>query len=611
MNGVYGTHEINGTASPQPPRFDPVALRRKYDEERDRRLAYGRGIHQYQYFDGDLANYLHDPWAGPDVEREPVEEEVEALVIGGGYGAQLVVIRLLEAGLKNIRMVEKAAGFGGTWYWNRYPGAQCDIESYVYMPLLEEVNYIPTEKYAHASELLEHADRIARHWNMYEMMLFRTEVNTLEWDDERHLWTAKTNRGDRIRSQFVVPAAGPLHRPKLPGLRGVTSFKGHSFHTARWDYNYTGGNNRGGLDKLKDKRVGIIGTGATAVQIVPYLAQSAKELYVFQRTPSSIDVRGNRPTDPEWAASLTPGWQQRRQDNFNLITMGVITDEDLVQDGWTDIQKKLLACTQPGDTDDSMAARKQLADYHKMEEIRARCDKLVKDKAVAAALKPWYNQFCKRPCFHDQYLQSFNRPNVHLVDTQGRGVDEITADGIRANDEKFPLDCIIYATGFELATNFAHKARLEIYGRGGVSLSERWKDGISSLHGWTTRDFPNCFWIMPNQATLSFNWLHITARQAKHIAYVIREARARGIATIEPTAEAETNWVDTIVKMSELQRSFLEACTPGYYNNEGTPDPAIARGATYGAGNIKFLELMQQWRDGGKLDGLDLQPVAA
>ncbi|KAL2812637.1 Neopentalenolactone D synthase [Aspergillus granulosus] len=605
MNGT------SGAAALQPLPFDPAALRKKYDEERDKRLAYGRGINQYKYADGNLAGYLHDPWAGPDVEREPVDEDIDALVIGGGYGAQLVVIRLLEAGLKNIRMVEKAAGFGGTWYWNRYPGAQCDVESYIYMPLLEELNYIPTEKYAHADELLEHADRIARRWNMYEMMLFRTEVHTLEWEEERRLWIAKTNRGDKIRCQFVIPAAGPLHRPKLPGLPGITSFKGHSFHTARWDYNYTGGNNKGGLDKLKDKRVGIIGTGATAVQIVPYLAKSAKELYVFQRTPSSIDVRGNRPTDPKWAASLKPGWQQRRQDNFNLITVGGIADEDLVQDAWTDIGHKLLAGTRMGDKDDSIAVQKQLADYQKMEEIRARCDELVEGKAVAAALKPWYNQLCKRPCFHDQYLQSFNLANVHLVDTQGRGVDEITPDGIRANGEEFPLDCIIYATGFELATNFTHKARLEIYGRGGVSLSQRWKDGISSLHGWTTRDFPNCFWIMHNQATASFNWLYITATQARHIAYVIREARARGIRTIEPTEEAEKNWVDTIVKMAELQRPFFEACTPGYYNNEGTPDLAVARAATYGAGNIKFLELMQQWRDDGKLEGLDLQPVTA
>lgn len=473
---------------------------------------------------------------------------------------------------------------------------------------MEELNYVPTEKYAHAKELLEHADRIGKKWGLYDRALFQTEVYENRWDDSTRQWTTKTDRGDTIRARFLVPAAGPLHRPKLPGTPGITTFKGHTMHSARWDYNYSGGGNLGSLEKLKDKRVGIIGTGATAVQIVPHVGASAKEFFVFQRTPSSIDVRGNHPTDPEWAASLKPGWQKHRMDNFNAIVHGEILAEDLVNDGWTDILQKLLARMTPGMDFKAIEAERQLADFEKMNEIRARCDDLVKDPATAHNLKPWYNQLCKRPCFHDQYLQTFNRPNVHLVHTDGRGIDAITEKGIVANGKEYELDCIIFGTGFELATEWSHKTGMNIYGRGGVSIDQKWKNGVRTLHGWTTRDFPNCFWLQVSQAALSPNFLHVTGEQAEHLAYVIKEMSKRGFETVEPTAESEQAWIDTIVELAVLRRAFLEECTPGYYNNEGEPTDAGAQSASYGAGAVKFLELIRNWRAENKLEGLDLKP---
>jgi cation diffusion facilitator CzcD-associated flavoprotein CzcO len=432
------------------------------------------------------------------------------------------------------------------------------------MPLLEELNYVPTEKYAHAKELLEHADRIGKHWNLYDRALFQTEVYECRWDEKANLWTVKTDRGDTIKCHYLVPAAGPLHRPKLPGTPGITTFKGHTMHSSRWDYNYSGGGNLGSLDKLKDKRIGIIGTGATAVQIVPHVGKNAKELYVFQRTPSSIDVRGNRPTDPDWAASLKPGWQKHRMDNFNAIVHGEILSEDLVSDGWTDILQKLLARMTPDMDWATIEAERQLADFEKMNEVRARCDALVKDPQTAHNLKPWYNQLCKRPCFHDQYLQTFNLPSVHLIHTDGRGIDAITPKGIVANGKEYELDCIVYATGFELATEWSHKTGMEIYGRNGQSITDCWRQGCRTLHGWTTRNFPNCFWLQVVQAALSPNFLHVTGEQAEHMAYVIAEMKKRGFATVEPTAEAEEEWVQTIVTLGELRRPFLEECTPGY-----------------------------------------------
>ncbi|MGA1648233.1 MAG: flavin-containing monooxygenase, partial [Ilumatobacteraceae bacterium] len=417
--------------------FDPDGLRDKYRSERDKRVR-ADGNEQYVEITGQFAHYLEDPYVARE-ERGPLFDEIDVVIVGGGFGGLLAGARLREAGVDDIRVIEKGGDFGGTWYWNRYPGAACDVESYIYLPLLEEIGYIPTEKYSKAPEILAHSQAIGRHFDLYRNACFQTEVTEIRWDEDDTRWVITTNRGDRMRARFVIMANGPLHRPKLPGIPGVESFTGHSFHTSRWDYEYTGGSSNGGLTKLADKRVGIIGTGATAVQCVPHLGEHAKQLFVFQRTPSSIDVRNNRPTDPEWAESLEPGWQQERMDNFNALVSGGFAEVDLVNDGWTDIIGNLLIRLRkeasPDLSADGLARNLELADFEKMNQVRSRVDEIVTDPQVAEALKPWYRQFCKRPCFHDDYLATFNRPNVELVDTEGRGVERITPKGIVANGE--------------------------------------------------------------------------------------------------------------------------------------------------------------------------------
>jgi cation diffusion facilitator CzcD-associated flavoprotein CzcO len=476
------------------------------------------------------------------------------------------------------------------------------------MPLLDETGYVPTEKYARSKELLKHAEMIGQRYGLYPKTFFQTEVKTLQWDEQNTQWIVKTNRGDNIKAKFVVPAAGPLHRPKLPGTPGLESYQGHSFHSSRWDYDYTGGDSTGGLEKLADKRVGIIGTGATSVQIVPHLGEWAKHTYVFQRTPSSIDVRGNRYTDAKWVKTLGDRWQKKRMDNFNIIVNGGHQDEDLVADGWTDILRQLLVRPKDGEVEDleAIAARRQVADFKKMEQIRARVDHIVKDPSTAESLKPYYNQFCKRPCFHDEYLDTFNLPNVKLVDTNGKGIEAITEKGIIANGEEYELDCLIYATGFELATDWSHRAGMEIYGRDGLSITDKWKKGASTLHGWTTRGFPNCLFVSIVQAALTPNFIHITGEQANHIAYVVSTCMKRNIKTIEPTEKAEQEWVDTILKMGELRRGFNQECTPGYYNNEGKPSPVAARNASYGGGALSFIDILDKWRAADDFSGLEI-----
>ena len=591
--------------------FDPDALRDKYREERAKRVRTD-GNGQYLEVKDRFAHFVDDPYV-ESFEREPLTDDTDVVVIGGGFGGLLAGARLREAGVQDIRVIEKGGDFGGTWYWNRYPGAQCDIESYIYLPLVEELGYVPREKYSFAPEILQHAEAIGKKYDLYSNACFQTEVTHMEWDEEALRWVLHTNRGDRMTARFVVMSNGPLNRPKLPGIEGIESYQGHSFHTSRWDYDYTGGDSNGNLHKLADKRVGIIGTGATAVQCVPHLGETAKELYVFQRTPSSIDVRGNKPTDPEWAESLSPGWQQRRMTNFNVLVTGGQQEEDLVNDGWTDIIRNLAviaATRRAGEAEDdpaAMAERVELADFRKMEQIRSRVDDMVQDPETADALKPWYRQFCKRPCFHDDYLKTFNRPNVTLVDTQGRGVDRITEKGIVANGVEYELDCIIFATGFEVGTAYTRRAGYDITGRGGQALSEKWADGLRTLHGFQTHGFPNCFFMGVTQGGFTANFPHMLNEQSLHIAYMISQGVDNNVNCLETSVEAEDEWVDTIKRMSMFNQKFLEECTPGYYNNEGHPGVGNSLiGSAYGGGPEAFFQILRDWRDEGSMQGVEL-----
>ena len=588
--------------------FDPDALRRKYREERDKRLR-ADGNEQYVEVTDAFAHYVDDPYVEP-FDRDPLTDAVDVVIVGGGFGGLLAGARLREAGIEDIRVIEKGGDFGGTWYWNRYPGAMCDVESYIYLPLLEEIGYMPTEKYAHAAEILAHSQAIAKHYDLYANACFQTEVTGMRWDADSARWIISTSRGDAMRARFVCMANGPLHRPKLPGIAGIETFAGHSFHTSRWDYEYTGGDCDGNLTGLHGKRVGIIGTGATAVQCVPHLGDAAEYLYVFQRTPSSIDVRANRPTDPEWAASLAPGWQRRRMDNFNNLVSGGFEDEDLVNDGWTDIIGKLLVMlrreTDTALTPEGVAGTLELADFEKMEQIRARVDTIVHDPTAAEALKPYYRQFCKRPCFHDEYLDTFNRPNVTLVDTHGRGVDRITERGVVVDDVEYELDCLIYATGFEVGTDYTRRAGYDLVGREELTFTQKWADGARTFHGMHSHGFPNCFIFSNTQSGFSVNFPHMLDEQSKHLAYILAYAFEHDVRTVEASATAEDEWVRTIVELAQNNLGFLESCTPGYYNNEGKPAERSGQNGFYGGGSIAFIKLLEQWRADGQLEGLEL-----
>ncbi len=590
---------------------DPADLRAKYRAERDKRLRPD-GNEQYLEPTGRFAHFLDDPYV-TRVEREPLFDEVTVAFIGGGFSGLTTGARLKQAGIDDVRIIEGGGDFGGAWYWNRYPGAMCDTAAMVYLPLLEETGHMPTKKYVYAPEIHAQAKRIGTTFGLYDNALFSTQVTKLEWDGEASRWVIHTDRGDRMTAKFVAMGTGPLHRPKLPGIPGIESFGGHAFHTSRWDYEYTGGDPAGApLANLANKRVGIIGTGATAVQCIPQLARDCGELFVFQRTPSSIDIRNNHELDPEWFDTLEPGWQQRWLTNFATLQTGGFTDEDLVMDGWTDISKRIRdrvvqMVTAGADLGpDTMLLAYEESDDEKMAEIRQRVDTVVADEATAQHLKPWFRQLCKRPCFHDEYLDAFNEPGAHLIDTDGQGVERIDEAGVWVGGVHYDLDCIIFASGFEVGTGTARRAGFETFGRNGESLTEHWVDGMYSLHGMNVHGFPNLFIVGPSQgANLISNITQNLTEAGSTIAAIVGHAVQVGATEVEVTKEAEDAWIQLL---ESNPRTFggNPDCTPGYYNNEGRPMGRRERlnSSGYPDGPVAFFAYIDGWRNDGEFKGL-------
>jgi cation diffusion facilitator CzcD-associated flavoprotein CzcO len=594
------------------PAFDPESVRDKYAEERAKRMTEDRGVLYDLRADERFAEYTKDPFT-PFTERDPVTDDVDVAIIGAGMSGVTVGAKLREQGLGKIVLIDKAGGIGGTWYWNRYPGVMCDVESYIYLPMLEEMNYVPTTRYAFGDEIRRHLDSIAVKYGLVDDALFHTGVETSTWDEESSRWIIRTDRGDEVRARYLIMAPGILNLMKLPAIPGMDEFEGKAFHTARWDYDYTGGGpDDPHLTKLADKVVAVVGVGASGIQAVPPLGESAKHVYVFQRTPSAIGERGNRPTSPEFVEELRPGWQKERMENFSAVMIGRPVERDLVGDGWTlhtaQLNNPKIA---EGMAPSDIAAMVEAHDFEIMEEHRKRIESLIGDTDTAEMLKPYYRYGCKRPCFHDEYLVAFNNPKVTLVDCPG-GVTRITKHGVVAHGEEYEVDCIVLATGFEgELTPFARRAGHTIVGRGGITMEEKWKDGVLSLHGMTTHGFPNMF-IMPapgQQAVTTHNFTHLMVVGADHVAETIGALHAKGVTVFETTAEAEQAWTDIILSTWRDNSAFMAACTPSRLNFEGDPTMLNPRSGAYGGGYGDFFgyqDLLTEWREKGDFEGFAL-----
>jgi cation diffusion facilitator CzcD-associated flavoprotein CzcO len=611
------------TNVPAPHQADITSLKDKYREERDRRLRLD-GQEQYApaFEDAEALDYS-DPHT-PQVSRPAVSDDVDVVVLGGGWAGVLAGYHLRQAGVNDFRIIEQAGDFGGVWYWNRYPGLSCDNDAFCYLPLLEEMQFFPSKKFADGLQIREYCQGVASKFGLYEGALFHTCVNALRWDESIKRWRISTDRGDALRARFIIMAMGPINTPKVPHVPGLKDFQGKIFHTARWDYEYTGGDQREPvLDRLNDKRVAVVGTGVSAIQVIPYLARYAKQLYVLQRTPSTVDERHNTPTDQSWVATLKPGWQRERQINFHHAAIDGLTagEQDRICDIWTEINRNLAAefneAGWPQSPDEFMAKREAM-DFRVMERLRARVDAVVKDKETAAILKPWYRHMCKRPASSDEFYPTFNRPNVRLLDVSPtRGVERITARGFMHESAEYDVDCLIFASGFEVTSDLQRRWGIDkVSGRGGQSLYDHWAHEFRTFHGVMTHGFPNQFFVGFFQGGFNASTTETFNYQGRHIAWIISQAVSRGARTVEPSLQAQDAYVNHVREVAVDTSAFFRECTPGYFNNDGQEvadeqgelRPRTYTGETYGLGYYAWEKLLEDWRSSDDLSGLVVEP---
>ena len=593
--------------------IDIAALREKYRIERDKRIRRDGQAQYVRLSDEGLPDYTIDPYKTP-AARAPLDEEFDVMVLGAGWGGIKASYYLAKQGVTSIRNVDTAGDFGGVWYWNQYPGVQCDNDAYCYLPLLEEMGFMPSKKFADGAEIQAYARSIAERFGFADKALFHTQVTSVKWGADSQRWQVETNRGDTLRPRFVIMAPGVLNMPKLPAIAGIEKFKGHMFHTSRWDYGTTGGSyGNPVLGKLADKRVAIIGTGATAVQAVPHLAQYAKHLYVIQRTPSTVDKRPNPTTDPDWAAALEPGWQKARMANFHRGAQEVYQpgEQDLICDIWTEINRNLSAEIGAVGVDvpfEEFMAKREEMDFRVMDRLRARCDELVQDPTVAEALKPYYNHMCKRPLSSDAFYPAFNRANVTLVDVSDHlGIEAMTEQGFIANGQEYAIDCMIFASGFEVTSDLDRRWGIEVFeGADGLSIYDHWRAGPETLHGITTRGFPNMGFIGYIQGGINSSVTEHFGRQGAHAAWIIAECLRRGVERFEPSQAAQDEYVRTYRAIKPDLAAMQARCPPGYFNNEGAADNKWALFPGWGHGWDNFEAMLADWREAGDMVGLEL-----
>ena len=555
---------------PEPP---PGASFNAEEQARYRDFKEARaGAADYMAMEGDFSRYLEDLYSAEPVQRESLRDECEILVVGAGFAGLLLWYKLREAGFTDVRFCEKGGDVGGTWYWNRYPGIACDVEAYSYLPLLEEMGYIPSMKFASGFEIMEHCQQMATRFGFYDRCLFHTTVTQTTWQESDQRWTVETDRGDAMKARFVVLANGLLTTPKLARIQGMERFQGDSFHTSRWNYH---------LD-LAGKRVGIIGTGATAVQVVPELAKVVSDLYVFQRTPSSVDVRDQRETTDEERAAWAQeeNWAKARRARFAKISAGrtAMKANDDYLEGKVQDFKRRKQHERPLSVDEMV--QKQLeSNFRIMEQIRARVDAIVEDPQTAASLKPYYPYGCKRPTFHDEYLPTFNRPNVHLVDTAPKGVSEINERGVVDDGQEYPLDVLIYATGFEwMATSTFN----QVVGRDGRSLNDKWQsEGTKTFLGLHSAGYPNLFIVSgPQGGGGSFNFTNAIEEHGDYIVWMLQTLQEQQSIVVDVDAQMESDYAAHCALADQQTRPLRDCIT--YYNGHGEAAPGSL--AYYGGG---------------------------
>ncbi|KAK8126977.1 uncharacterized protein PG998_002736 [Apiospora kogelbergensis] len=631
-----------------------ISTRDRYAAERTKRLAaapnYVKRLEVSK--DSSVRDLLQDPWVDYDALAKEVPylkngSRIKFLIVGAGHSGLIHAYHIVKAGFdpKDLVVVDTAGGWGGTWYWNRYPGLKCDVEGYCYLPLLEESGFIPQDRYSHGDEIRRNAEHIAAKYGLQGM--FCTRFVAADWNEPEGRWDIMLRRqlgpaheevDFAISTQFLITATGLLSSMSIPSLPGIEDFRREKklFHAARWDYDYTGGSpTEPHMSNLRDKLVGIVGTAATAVQAVPELAKWAKHLYVFQRTPTYIGPHEDNQTTPELWDKVTkggkPGWQAERMVNLELCFTDdaeVTPDTNLVQDErsrypplaavWGSRRAVGLGPEKAAEHTEWMLRREaphaaRLRKFIKQE---------VKDPETAEKLTPWYPGWCKRPAFNNDYLQAFNLPNVTLVDTDGRGVQRYTRNGVVVGEDgaarEYELDALVLATGFEISGTGScalASSQASCRGRNGRDLNDKWNSpDFATFYGVSTNGFPNMFMSAGANSAGSANMTGVYGSQARMTAHIIAAATARSAdpdkTVVEVSKEAELAWLDRLLGNVTWFTPLLTTCPPTYFTGYKTgaqdeKESAMAkRKLLFPLGPVGYDEVGHEYIQKGDLEGV-------
>jgi cation diffusion facilitator CzcD-associated flavoprotein CzcO len=481
-------------------------------------------------------------------------------VVGAGFAGMYMLHRLRQKGF-SARVLEAGKGVGGTWYWNRYPGARCDVESvqysYQFSPELEQ-DWQWSERYATQPEILRYANHVADRFDLRRDIRFETRVIKATFDKASNTWTVETDKGYRIVARFVITAMGCLSSPNTPKIPGLADFKGPTYHTGNWPHE--------GVD-FTGKTVGVIGTGSSAIQSIPIMARQAAHLTVFQRTANYTVPAHNAPLDPAYVARIKATYPEMRRRaktkpagiDFEINYASAIETPEAertkaFEARWAYGGLGFMASFSDLLLNDE--SNKTAADF-----VRAKIREIVKDPKTAEILTPKNIIGCKRLCVDTGYWETFNRPNVTLVDISDEPIERITPTGLRARGQDYAFDCLVLATGFDAMTGALLK--VDIRGRGGVPLKERWNEGPKTYLGLTVAGFPNLFTITgPGSPSVLTNMLPSIEQHVDWIADCLEALRAKGVNVIEPTDSAQDRWVGEVGNSASI--TLRSSCSSWY-----------------------------------------------
>jgi cyclohexanone monooxygenase len=481
-----------------------------------------------------------------------IDRDSDVVVVGAGFAGLYSHYKLRQVGL-SIQGFEAAGDVGGTWWWNRYPGARCDVESmdysYSFSEELEQ-EWDWTERYAAQPEILRYASHVADRFDLRRDIRFHTRVVSAIWDPAVCRWEVATDRGDRVRAQFLVMATGCLSAAKLPEIDGIDSFRGLTYHTGRWPHEPV---------EFTGQRVGVIGTGSSGIQAIPLIAEQAAHLYVFQRTPNFSVPAKNRPLDPEFVRARKANYPEHRRvmRKTRAGVVGKAYHDSAMSVGEEDRQARFREGWESGSLFGLIGSFVDLvidpdANDAAAEFVRARIRETVQDQAVAELLSPRSYPFgTKRLCLDSDYYPTYNRPNVTLVDVRTSPIQAVTPTGLRTTTAEYELDALVLATGFDAMTGPLLEP--DIKGVAGVMLREKWAAGPRTYLGLASAGFPNLFMITgPGSPSVLANMVMAIEQHVDWVAACIAHMRSSGKTVIDPTLEAQDKWVDHVNDVANL-----------------------------------------------------------